>query len=135
MFNECLPPPTSMPSITSCHLVALRLAACCLAQVAALAQELQGTDTSKLKLIDLIGQGAHGSVYRGACTVCIACPTPLSSGLVVTVLSQTCHAGVWRNLEVAVKTVLFSDRTGMSSGASGNNKNSVSQLNCICNMD
>lgn len=33
-------------------------------EVAALAQELQG-DTAKLTLIDLIGQGAHGSVYRG----------------------------------------------------------------------
>ncbi len=31
---------------------------------------------------------------------------------------------MWRNLEVAVKTVMFSDRMGMSSGVSGNNKNS-----------
>jgi hypothetical protein len=33
-------------------------------------------------------------------------------------------AGIWRNLEVAVKTVMFSDRTGSAGAPNGNNKNS-----------
>jgi hypothetical protein len=37
---------------------------------------------------------------------------------------QLHNAGIWRNLEVAVKTVMFSDRTGSAGAPNGNNKNS-----------